>query len=145
MNKEGIELKIDDVRHLPEIVAQPRQLQQVFLNVLSNARYALNQKYPDMHDDKVIEIHGEEAVVNNLRFIRISFLDHGTGIPSQMIDKITSPFFTTKPTGRGTGLGLSISHEIIKTHGGNLLIESAESKFTRVIIELPIKGPGEIC
>jgi len=64
--------------------------------------------------------------------------DNGNGIPPKLIDKIYQPFFSTKPTGEGTGLGLSLSYEIIKSHGGELRVETKEGEFAEFIIELPV-------
>ena len=137
IRKEGIRLKVDIPSNLPAVSAQPQQLEQVFLNIISNARYALNQKYPGADDNKTLEILGEKATLNNSRHIRIIFHDRGTGIKNEILDKIINPFFSTKSADKGTGLGLSISHGIISNHGGKLIIESIEGEFTRVIIELP--------
>jgi two-component system, NtrC family, sensor kinase len=65
-------------------------------------------------------------------------MDNGTGIPQMMSEKIFQPFFTTKPSGQGTGLGLSISHDIIRSHGGEIKVESNENKGTEFIIQIPI-------
>jgi signal transduction histidine kinase len=69
--------------------------------------------------------------------VRTLFLDHGTGIPKDIMDKVMNPFFTTKPRSKGTGLGLSISQGIINDHGGKLKIESIEGEFTKVTVILP--------
>jgi PAS domain S-box-containing protein len=144
LEKNGIHLTIDNMEYVPEVYANPQQLQQVFLNVISNARHALNQRYPDPHKDKRIEIRSERVICNDTQLVRIGFIDYGTGIPSDLIDRVTNPFFTTKPAGQGTGLGLSISRGIIEHHGGRLKVESEEGKFTRVLIDLPFteKGPS---
>jgi signal transduction histidine kinase len=63
--------------------------------------------------------------------------DNGTGIPSNVLDKIFAPFFTTKPAGQGPGLGLSISHDILRGHGGSLSVESVEGEYTEFAITLP--------
>ncbi|RJQ15305.1 MAG: PAS domain S-box protein [Nitrospiraceae bacterium] len=137
LQKERIKLKMDVPSGPFESTVNPQQIQQVFLNVLSNARYALNQKYPSAHEDKIIEITAREVTLDDKPFNRVVFHDHGTGISRSMIDKVVKPFITTKPEGAGTGLGLSISHDIIKDHGGDLTIESSEGEFTRVTIDLP--------
>ncbi|MBP8086002.1 MAG: histidine kinase, partial [Saprospiraceae bacterium] len=64
--------------------------------------------------------------------------DNGPGIPPHVLEKIFQPFFTTKPTGQGTGLGLSLSYDIVKAHGGELLVETIEGEGTTFIIQLPI-------
>ena len=140
IKKDGISLRINLPETLPKVLVNSQQIQQVILNILSNARYALNQKYPAADEDKVIEVAGEEIVVDGVPYIRIIFRDHGSGIPSEIMGRIMNPFFSTKPVGEGTGLGLSISHGIIRDHGGRLRIESQEGIFTDLIIELPSEG-----
>jgi len=137
--KDGINLKVNIPPGLPEIAANSQQIQQVFLNIISNARYALNQKYPGIHEDKVLEIFAEEVAIDDHPYIQITFYDQGTGIPAELVDKVILPFFTTKRSNTGTGLGLSISHGIISDHGGNLMIHSVEGEFTEAIIRLPAK------
>lgn len=140
IRKEGIILKMDLSSRLPEIIANPQQIQQVFLNIISNARYALNRKYQGSHEAKTIEISDKKLLIDGSPFVRLVFYDQGTGIPANILDKVLNPFFSTKPSGEGTGLGLSISHGIIKDHGGRLQIESKEAEFTRIIIDLPAIG-----
>jgi PAS domain S-box-containing protein len=137
IRKDGIHLKVDIPSNFIKICAHPQQIQQVFLNIISNSRFALNQKYPGTHEDKILEIKCEETAIDNKPFIRIIFLDHGIGIPANIIDKVVNPFFSTKPNRVGTGLGLSISHGIISEHGGKLLINSVEGEYTKITINLP--------
>jgi PAS domain S-box-containing protein len=139
LRKEGILLGLGIPEDLPEITANPQQLQQVFLNVTNNARYALNQKYPEPHENKIIAISCEQIPAGDPSHIRLRFRDHGSGIPSHLLEKVKNPFFTTKPAGRGTGLGLSISHSIISDHDGTLIIHSIEGEFTEIAITLPVK------
>lgn len=141
--KDNIRLKTDIPPALPEIIANPQQIQQVFLNIMGNARYALNQKYRAFHGDKLIEISGRKVVVDGLSYVRITFYDNGTGIPGDILDKVINPFFSTKPSGQGTGLGLSISHGIVRDHGGRLVLYSEEGRFTKVMIDLPAAGDGQ--
>ncbi|MFZ5997869.1 MAG: PAS domain-containing protein [Nitrospirota bacterium] len=137
LRKEGIKLTVHIPDMLPEVVVNAQQIQQVFFNIINNARYALNQKYPGRHEEKILEISGEQVVGNEVPSVRITFHDRGTGIPADILDKVKDPFFSTKPT--GTGLGLSISHGIISDHGGKLLIRSTEQVSTMIIIELPAR------
>jgi signal transduction histidine kinase len=137
MRKEGIRLRIDLPSGLPEIIANPQQIQQVFMNVISNAQYALNQKYPGEHEDKVLAISGEVVETAGGLFVRVAFHDQGPGMAPRTLDKIMSPFFTTKPAGKGTGLGLSITHGIIADHGGRISVKSVEGDSTTVWVELP--------
>ncbi|WKZ15211.1 MAG: PAS domain-containing protein [Candidatus Jettenia caeni] len=138
LRKEGTKIKLDMPEDLPKILANSQEIHQVFLNLTNNARYALNQKYPGRHDDKILEILGEKIAINSHSYVKITFYDHGTGIPAHIRDKVMNPFFTTKPAGEGTGLGLSICHNIINDHGGKLTIDSAEGKFTSISIILPV-------
>jgi len=138
MNKDGITFQINISEKLPKIMAEPNQIQQVFLNILSNARYALNNKYPSYDSNKIINVACEEITVDNKKFVRIIFHDNGCGVHTGIIDKVFNPFFTTKPLGQGTGLGLSISYGIINEHNGHIIIDSVEGEFTKVIIDLPV-------
>ncbi|HEX8948024.1 MAG TPA: ATP-binding protein, partial [Dissulfurispiraceae bacterium] len=122
---------------LPEVVANQQQIQQVFLNIIDNARYALNRKFEGKHKDKVFEISGAKAAGGGNLQVRIAFYDRGIGMSPDMLDKVVNPFFSTKPS--GTGLGLSISHGIVADHGGRLFIESTEGEFTRVTVSLPAR------
>ncbi len=137
IRKDGIILKLNVPPELPKVIVNPHQIQQVFLNIVSNARYALNQKYREAHDNKILEIFGEKIALDNCPYVRVIFYDHGIGIPADIMNKIMNPFFTTKPPGKGTGLGLSISHGIITEHGGKLVIDSNEGEVTKVAVILP--------
>ena len=138
LRKEGITLVLDVPVDLPPVLAQPQQLVQVFLNLINNARYALSQKYPGKHVEKVLGISAREVGVDDRPRVRIGFRDQGTGIPENVVGRVIDPFFSTKPKGMGTGLGLSVSHGIILRHGGTLTIDSVEGAFTEVVIELPV-------
>lgn len=137
LRRDGIELIVDIPDELPGIVANPQQILQVFLNIIGNARYALNRKYPTGHANKILKISCEEVVDDSGLYIRAAFRDHGTGIPADLIEKVANPFFTTKPAGDGTGLGLSISYGIIREHGGRFNISSSEGEHTTAEIYLP--------
>ncbi len=139
LQKDGINVKLDVSENLPKIIVHPQQIEQVFINAISNARYALNQKYHGMHPNKILEISGKEMCTNNCLWVKVTFCDRGIGIPAQVLDKVMNPFFTTKPRNQGTGLGLSISHNIIKEHGGKINIDSIEGEFTKVEVILPEK------
>jgi signal transduction histidine kinase len=119
--------------NVPEIECSPSQINQVFLNLLTNAAQA-------------IEDHGEIVITTKRRDadrIAISIADNGCGIPAEIMDKIRDPFFTTKEVGTGTGLGLSIVDEIIRSHGGELLIKSELGKGSVFTVILPIKHAAQ--
>jgi len=143
IRKDGIHLTVDIPAKPIKIPVHPQQIQQVFLNIISNSRFALNQKYPGTHENKILEIKCDDIRIDGQKYVRIVFLDNGTGIAANIIDKVINPFFSTKPNRMGTGLGLSISHGIISEHGGKLLINSVEGEFTIITINLPITGDGE--
>jgi signal transduction histidine kinase len=103
------------------------QLNQVFVNLLSNALDAIG----DAGEIKISTRNQENGVV-------ISFKDNGGGIQEEIRDKIFDPFFTTKEVGKGTGLGLSISHGIIEKHGGKIEVKSDLGKGSEFVITLPI-------
>ncbi len=139
IKKDSITLNVRLPEDLPDIIAQPEQIEQVFLNLISNARYALNQKFQGEQRGKTLDITAEKFVHDNMHYVRIVFHDSGSGIPDDIIGNVLNPFFTTKPGGIGTGLGLSISHGIISDHGGRMTIESVIGEYTKVIIDLPVK------
>jgi|GEM_PF-3766576 len=122
---------------LPPVLARPQQIKQVILNFFTNAVYALNKKFPDADPEKILEVGAEQVAGRDGAFVRLTFYDHGIGIPADKTARVCEPFFSTKPPGEGTGLGLSISHTIIKDHGGRLRIESKEGDYTKVVMELP--------
>ncbi len=136
--KDGINLTIDFPKGLNKVLADFQQVEQVFLNIINNARYALNQKHPKAHPKKNFVIHGIEETVDDQDYVEVTFLDYGTGIPPSIIDKIYNPFFSTKPSGIGTGLGLAISHGIITDHEGKLIFKSSYGEYTKVTVLLPV-------
>ncbi|GAB6057649.1 PAS domain-containing sensor histidine kinase [Desulfonatronum parangueonense] len=137
IRKEGIDLKIHVAENLPFVNAYFQELQQVFINIINNARHALNEKFTTRHAEKRLEISIEKILVKNRQHVRIIFFDLGSGISDHDLPLITKPFFSTKAIGKGTGLGLTISHGIITEHGGVMSFESEKDDFTRVIIDLP--------
>jgi PAS domain S-box-containing protein len=116
--------------HLPWVTVDPGQLQQVFLNLIVNAEFAMKKA------------HGKGTLVITTAkedgHIRISFKDDGGGISQEVKAKIFNPFFTTKQVNEGTGLGLSLSHSIILEHGGTLEVENEAGQGATFIITLPI-------
>jgi len=138
LRSDNITVKTDIPDELPNIKAQAHEIEQVFVNIISNARHALHKKFPDPHEDKFLEVTAETTNSHGQPYVRVSFKDNGTGIPAAVIDKVMNPFFSTKTEGKRTGLGLSISHGIVEEHGGRLRIESEEGRYTKVVMELPV-------
>ena len=129
-NKVTIEKEFDDV---PLISCSPSQINQVFLNIISNAAQAI----PDERDG-MLTLRTSRA--GNDR-VRIEIQDNGGGIPADVLPKIFDPFFTTKDVGKGTGMGLSISYKIIQQHAGHIEVDTEADVGTVFTIELPIKPP----
>jgi signal transduction histidine kinase len=117
-----------DVRSAKPVKIDPDQMQQVFLNLLLNARDA-------MPEGGALDI----AVFESNGHVTLTVKDTGTGIDSDVRDKVFDPFFTTKGPTRGTGLGLSICYSIVKDHGGTIEVESAKHQGTTFTITLPVE------
>jgi len=138
LRKDQIHVDVDVPADLPDIRCRSQQIQQVLMNLLTNARDALNARYPKLDEDKIVRIVARSVSESGKEWIRLTVEDHGAGIPEEIVERIFDPFFTTKPRDKGTGLGLSISHGIIRDHGGSLSIESKPGVYTRFIVKLPI-------
>ncbi|MDQ6954460.1 MAG: ATP-binding protein [Mariprofundaceae bacterium] len=132
----GIEIKKDFGDSFPFVMGHQIQLEQVLLNLIANARDAMNSKI--MAEQKIL--HVNIACENDHASILIE--DNGGGLTDDQIDRIFEPFFTTKEAGKGTGLGLSVSYGIIKDMGGSLSVENIKNENTTIgakfIISLPI-------
>ncbi|RJX24047.1 MAG: PAS domain-containing protein [Desulfobulbus sp.] len=137
-----LELKLAD--NLLPIFGHHQQLQQVFLNLFSNARYALNQRYPGKEPRKKIIVSGEVVTVEEEEYNRIIVKDLGTGIPDEIVAKIFEPFYSSKTSGEGTGLGLSISRDIIGKHGGRLEVKTVNGEYTSMIVDIPVLTEEEL-
>jgi histidine kinase len=137
----GIEVAWDLAPDLPLVLADPDRLEQVFINLLINARDAIDEKGQ-------CQAHQKEAKKITLktraddRVITVEVADTGSGIPPSMLERIFEPFFTTKKVGQGTGLGLSISYGIIKDCKGSIRAVSKENEGTSFIIKFPIAREG---
>jgi two-component system NtrC family sensor kinase len=128
----GIRFLSDLEENLPSLLSDPSQLQQVFLNMITNAI--------DAHDGKsygIIHISTQSDDQN--QGVRVLFADTGSGIPSEYTAKVFDPFFTTKPPGKGTGLGLSICYSSIKQLGGDITVKSNQAEGTEFTIFLPYR------
>ena len=116
-------------RGLPEITADPFQIQQVFLNIVINAEYFMVEAHKQGNLTVSTHKSGDMA--------RIVFTDDGPGIAPENLKHVFDPFYTTKGVGKGTGLGLSICHGIVSAHGGRIYAESTIGKGASFIVELP--------
>ena len=133
----GIQFSADLEKDLPSFLSDPSQLQQVFLNLITNAF--------DAHDGKPYGTISISTRFNNQREgVEIVVADTGSGISPENMEKMFDPFFTTKPVGKGTGLGLSITYSIIKRLGGDISVQSEIGKGTQFNIFLPFMPPADI-
>ena len=123
----------------------PQEITRVFLNLISNGFYAATKHATEAGNGFEPALKAATKSLGDMVEIRIR--DNGTGIPSDIREKIFNPFFTTKPAGEGTGLGLSMSHDIVvKQHGGTIDIATEPGAFTEFIITLPrtMVQPGAV-
>lgn len=120
---------------VPKMRLASADIGRVLLNVFNNAFYAMEEK-KNGGSDFSPKLNITTNLINNRVVLIIQ--DNGNGIPDKVRDQIFEPFFTTKPAGQGTGLGLSISNEIIKSHQGELSVESRQGEYSRFIISLPV-------
>jgi histidine kinase len=137
----GIEVVWELAPDLPLVLADPDRLEQVFINLLINARDAIDEKWksqPQPTGEKKITLRtsaDDKAII-------VEVIDTGPGIPESMLDRIFEPFFTTKKVGQGTGLGLSISYGIIKDCKGSIQAVSVKNEGAGFIIKFPIAREG---
>jgi histidine kinase len=136
LKARGIDIVWELAADLPRVRADANRLEQVFINLLINARDAIEEKvqgHPHLKGEKKIYIgsrHSDARVYVEVR-------DTGTGIPPHLIGKVFEPFFTTKEVGKGTGLGLSISYQILKDFGGSIQAVSRENEGACFILTFP--------
>ncbi len=131
-NRIRLDTELDDL--LPNIEADPAQLQQVFLNLFLNALQA-------MEGGGTLKITTSLFDILGVSFVRVEVSDTGAGIPLELIGNIFRPFFTTKKA--GTGLGLTITHKIITSHGGNIDIINRKEGGVTFVVELPVKQANQ--
>ncbi|MCX6357163.1 MAG: PAS domain S-box protein [Candidatus Aureabacteria bacterium] len=129
---DNIELVTALDREIPRCLFDPHQVQQVLLNILNNAHYALLERPAGRR------ITVTSALRDGSLTVRIS--NNGPHIPLSRINRIFDPFFSTKEFGKGTGLGLAITHGIVRDHGGKITVESTEGGETAFTVEIPCTG-----
>jgi C4-dicarboxylate-specific signal transduction histidine kinase len=138
MEARSVKVERDYLPDLPLVMADPSQLEQVFLNLITNAEYAIHD-----HQQKAGTLTIATSVVpdnSGGETVVIEFSDTGTGIPIDVLPKLFNPFFTTKGVGKGTGLGLSTSYGIIKGHGGEIYAGNRAEGGAVFTIKPPVRG-----
>jgi len=144
LRTHNIERTVQLAPNLPLTLADPYQLQQVFVNLVNNARQAMSETHNGGHLIITSEL-GSSMYVNGEHdegpVIRVTIQDDGPGIPPDLLPRVFDPFFTTKSPGEGTGLGLAVCHGIIGDHGGHIWAESRLQGAT-FFVELPVVQPG---
>lgn len=130
----GIEIVKDISEDAPGFMGDPSQFQQVMLNLFNNALDAIEERHGSSGGRLSVAVCRE-----NENKVEIKITDNGSGINPENIEKIFSPFFTTKPVGKGTGLGLSVCYGIIESFGGTMQVKSDQNIGTTFVIRLPVK------
>ena len=142
-----LDIKEDYAPDTGEMEVIPQDLGRVFLNMVSNACYATNERRAATPGAEMAGGPYSPTIWLSTRrledHVEIRIRDNGTGMPPEVAEKIFNPFFTTKPTDQGTGLGLSLSSDIVRRHGGTIRVDSVEGDYTEMIIELPLERPAE--
>ncbi len=141
-----LDLQYDFDPDMEEIEVNPQDVGRVFLNIVNNGCYATNEKRLKLAEAEPGSDYMPTLLLTTRRGeerIEVRIRDNGTGMPPAVIEKMFNPFFTTKPTDKGTGLGLSICNDIIRRHGGEILVESKPGEFTEMTIDLPLHPPME--
>jgi two-component system NtrC family sensor kinase len=129
---DGIDVRVDVAGDLPRLWADRHELQQVLVNLLTNAHHAMRES-----PSRQLLVETRHDVGRGRVALRIS--DSGPGVPEAFRDRIFEPFFTTKPVGQGTGLGLSVCRSIVEAHGGTLTLERDPLPGAVFRIELPVE------
>lgn len=131
-----IDVELDFDPHLPYIMADHNRLEQVFINLVTNAMYAMDDKGLRLGNKKWKRLLKIKSFLYNNQVV-VTISDTGKGLPEEIMDKIFEPFFTTREVGQGTGLGMSISYRIISDYGGTIEIESEVDKGTTFTLKFP--------
>ena len=144
LSKFNILMELEVPTDIPRIKCRSQQIMQVLMNLITNAKDALNERYPGHHENKRISIRISQIEKEGKPWLRTSIRDWGGGIPKSIAGRVFDPFFTSKDPGKGTGLGLSVSHGIIKDHGGNLWFENVPGEGVTFYMDLPINNGWQL-
>ncbi len=139
LRKDRIELELELPADLPALRCRPAQIQQILMNLVTNARDALNERKV-IAEHRVLRLIARAWVREARPWLRLSIEDRGGGIDEAVLGRIFDPFFTTKGRDQGTGLGLAVSHGIAVEHGGRLWVENRPGEGATFHLDLPALG-----
>lgn len=139
-----LEIQEDYEEGLQEIMVRPQDLGRVFLNLVTNACYATDEKRKGLLEEggdagKEYQPVLRLSTLQVGDFVEVHVRDNGNGIPESALERIFNPFYTTKPPDKGTGLGLSLSSDIMREHGGEIRVDTKEGEYTDMIVVLPVE------
>ncbi len=138
---DQIQLIIDEpTEPIPSVICRKNEIEQVIMNLFTNACDALNTRYEGYDENKLVRVTLANGMLKDRPSVQFIVEDHGMGIEEEVLSHIFEPFYTTKDRSTGTGLGLSISHGIVKDHEGELRVVSQEKVFTRFTLEIPVSS-----
>ncbi len=143
-----LDIQEDYAPDVDKILVKPQDLGRVFLNLVTNACYATDEKRKALvaegGDAGTYQpaLHLSTQLVGDI--LEVHVRDNGNGIPESALKEIFNPFFTTKPPDKGTGLGLSLSGDIVREHGGEFRVDTKEGEYTDMIVCLPLKTPESL-
>jgi signal transduction histidine kinase len=132
-----LDVRIDD--GLPEVTCRAAQMQQVIMNLVTNARDALLSRGPSRTDEKRIGVEASQVTREGETWWVVVVSDNGDGFDPSLSERLFDPFFTTKGSG-GTGLGLSVSHGIVHAHGGHITCETDSARGARFSVAIPCRA-----
>ena len=139
LRHDKIILNIDIDSNIPKVYGNMEQYQHLMLNMLTNARDALNARFNGSDPKKLIKVSAKTSD----DFVIVSIEDYGVGVPESILHKMFDPFFTTHDRTERQGLGLAICHSIICGHGGNMQVESKMDEYTKFIISFPLEADND--
>lgn len=137
LKEDGIRLMLDIKDGLPPMLVDASRMRLIFLNIISNARHALNKRYPLSHYNKTLDISGRKKESHRGTFVRVEFLDHGGGVSSLIPSPERGASDPGVTGGDGAGLSPAQGSSVILQHGGTIQVDRVPGEYTRIVIELP--------
>jgi len=139
LQHDQIDLRLNIAEGLPKVSCCAQQIKQALMNLITNAREALNVRYPAYDENKALTISASAFDREGAAWVRMVVEDNGVGISEDYLPRIFDPFYTSGIRSEHAGLGLFISHRIVKEHHGEIYFDTQPGQYTRAVIELPVK------